>query len=79
MEIKRIKLGQQIWTLERFVNTYNKMPVQAYDSEKQNKTLKLTKKNCENYVVISAYEHDDFIMVYCRKTMPWRKQRRKSK
>lgn len=68
MDIKEINLGRGIKTLGRVADVYGQINIRAYDSEHQNKTLKITKTNKEKYFAISAYFHDDFVAVYVRKS-----------
>lgn len=67
MEFKKINLGRGVKTLGKVADVYGHHNIRAYDSNKQNKKIKITAANKEKYVAISAYFHDDFIAVYGRK------------
>lgn len=73
MEFKKVKVrgtreALSKLTLEKFVSMYPTMPIRAYDSEQQNKSVKITKANKTKYIYVSAYYHDNFIAVYVRKS-----------
>lgn len=67
-KFKRMPLNKSACSLECFCHGCNS-EIRAYDSERQNKSLKITKKtDLSKYHVISAYYHDNFIAVYVRKS-----------
>lgn len=67
MELKKINLGRGIKTLGKVADVYGHHNIRAYDSNRQNKKIKITAANKEKYITISAYFHDDFIAVYVKK------------
>lgn len=68
MKFKKVKVRGTRITLEKFMFMYPTIPIRAYDSEQQNKSVKITKVNKTKYIYVSAYYHDNFIAVYARKS-----------
>lgn len=68
MKFKKISLGRGVTTLGKVADVYGHLNVRAYDSNKQNKKIKITTANKEKYIAISAYFHDDFVAVYVHKS-----------